>query len=79
MTLRELYEGVQIQSQLKVLSGRTGRVLAYNLDPTKHAHLDRKRVLDIWAELEITDSGFGNYCRPRMCCYVSDVDEDAAD
>lgn len=76
MTLRELYEGVQIRLRLKVLSGRTGKVLAYNFDQTKHAQLDRRKVYDIWAELEITDSGFGNYCRPIMVCYVSEVNED---
>ena len=28
-------------------------------------------ICAIWADLQITDSGFGNYCRPILCCYAS--------
>ena len=76
MTLKELYDAVGIRSTLKVLSSRTGKVLARNFNAKTHAHLEHKKVCDIWAELEITDSGFGNYCRPIMVCYVSEVNED---
>ncbi len=76
MTLKELYDAVGIRSPLKVLSSRTGKVLARNFNAKTHAHLEHKKVYDIWAELEITDSGFGNYCRPIMVCYVSEVNED---
>ena len=78
MTLKELYDSVGVRSPLKVLSGRTGKVLARNFNAKTHAHLEHKKVCDIWAELDVIDFGFGNSsCRPIMVCYVSEVNEDA--
>ena len=75
MQLKELYDGVSIKSRLKVLNGRTGRVMACNYRPETHGHLDTKEILAVWADLEITDSGFGDYCRPIMKCYISEEDD----
>ena len=73
MTLKELYEGVPINCRLKVISGRTGRVLAHDYRISKKKEqLGSKEVLNMWAELEVTDSGFGNYCKPLIACYVSE-------
>lgn len=71
MTVAEFYRGCGCRSVLKVLSGRTGRVLTPHYKTEKHEETVGKReILFVWAELQVTDSGFGNYCRPIMCCYV---------
>ena len=38
MTVNELYNGLQIQSPLKILSAYNGRVLCYNFYPEKEEH-----------------------------------------
>ena len=71
MTVAEFYKECDCKSVLKVLSGRNGRVFTAHYKPEKHEKTVGKReILAVWAELQITDSGFGNYCRPIMCCYV---------
>lgn len=70
MTVSEFYVGCECRSTLKVLSARTGKVMAHRFDPQKHEEIGKKQICAIWAELSVTDSGFGNYCRPIMCCYA---------
>lgn len=70
MTVIELSEITH--TPLKVLSARTGKVMCHAFNKEKHAQLAGREVLSVWAELEITDSGFGNYCRPIMKVYAVD-------
>lgn len=72
-SVEQFYTGCNCRSCLKVLSGRTGRVLTPQYKQEKHAEtVGKMKILSVWAELQVTNSGFGNYCRPIMCCYVSD-------
>ena len=72
MTVCKFYNGCECKSTLKVLSARTGKVMAHNYNPEKHEKIGKMQICAVWAELQITDSGFGNYCRPIMCCYASE-------
>lgn len=77
MTVSELFVGGECRSILKVLSARTGKVMAHSFNPKKHEEIGKREVCAVWAELSVTDSGFGNYCRPIMCCYATEVKADA--
>lgn len=76
MTVAEFYNGCECRSTLKVMCARTGRVIAHNFNPQKHEAVGKRKISAVWAELSVTDSGFGNYCRPIMCCYAQEVDGD---
>lgn len=75
MTVSDFYYSYYCYPRLKILSARTGRVMEYNFDPNKHEEVGKKRIRSIWAELSVTDSGFGNCCRPILCCYASEVND----
>lgn len=73
MTVEQFYTGCNCMSCLKVLNGRNGRILTPQYKPEKHAEtVGKMEILHVWAELQVTNSGFGDYCRPIMACYVSD-------
>lgn len=73
MTVSEFYNGCNCRSILKVMSARTGKVMAHRFDPEKHEKVGKMQICDVWADLIVTDSGFGDYCRPIMCCYAFEV------
>lgn len=73
MTVEQFYAECGCKSVLKVLSARTGKMFTSHYKQEKHAETVGKReLLAVWAELQLINSGFGNYCRPIMCCYASD-------
>ena len=75
MTVKELYEGCEVRSNLKVIDGATGKVLCYAYRPEeqKHEKIGRMRVLNLWAEMQTVNSPFGNYARPYMCAYAIEL------
>ena len=73
MTVEQFYTECGCESVLKVLSARTGKIFTPHYKQEKHAETVGKReLLAVWAELQVINSGFGNYCRPIVCCYISD-------
>ncbi len=58
------------KSPLKVLSAYNGKVLCFAFDKKKHLEIAEREILDVWADITVTNSVFGNYARPIMCCYV---------
>ena len=78
MTVNELYSEIGVRSPMKILSAYNGRVLCYNFNPEKEKHqaLGERRILDIWAEIRISQSaGFGNFADVILCAYVDGVPE----
>lgn len=75
MTVYDLFVGGECRSTLKVLCARTGKVLAHSFKPEKHEQIGKRNVCAVWAELCVTNSPFGNYCRPIMCCYATEAME----
>ena len=78
MTVIELYNGLQIQSPLKILSAYNGRVLCYNFYPEKEEHkkLGDREIRDLWAEMRVTQrAGFGNYADVILCAFVDGYPE----
>lgn len=69
------FAGSVAKSKIKVMSGYNGRVLCYQFHPEKHAKIGERKLLSVWAELEVTDSGFGNYCKAIICAYVDGSEE----
>lgn len=70
MTVDNFYKTCECKSVLKVMHAGSGRVLAHRYNPDKHFEIGMLEIRAIWAELKITDSGFGNYCCPILCCYA---------
>lgn len=70
MTLHKLSQ-ISRGSGIKALSAFNGRVLCHNYSSEKHEHLKDREVIDIWADMEIVKSVFGNWSRPRLCVYLS--------
>ena len=73
MTVNELYSEIGVRSPMKILDAYNGRVLCYNFRPDKEKHqaLGERRILDIWAEIRISqNAGFGNFADVILCAYV---------
>ena len=81
VTVEQFYTECGCKSVLKVLSARTGKMFTPHYKQEKHAEtIGKKELLAVWAELQVGNSGFGNHCRPIMCCYAGDGGaKDAAD
>ena len=78
MTINELYSKVQIRSPMKILSAYNGRVICYNFNPNKEEHkkLGERQILDIWAEMRVTqNAGFGNRADVIICAYADGFQE----
>ena len=78
MTVNELYSEIGIQSPMKILSSYNGKVLCYNFSPEKEKHqaLGERIILDIWAEIRISqNAGFGNFADVILCAYVDGAPE----
>ena len=78
MTVNELYNEIGVKSPMKILSAYDGRVLCYNFNPEKEKHqvLGERRILDIWAEINVSKRlGFGNYADVILCAYVDGTPE----
>lgn len=70
MTVLELYTNGKVKSDLRVLSGANGKVLCYKFNPTKHLEIGKRDIRAVWADITVTDFGFGNYARPIICVFV---------
>ena len=69
ITVQDIYE--MIHSDMYVLSGFNGKVLARPYRASKHFETIGKRiVIDMWAELKVIKNVFGNTARPIICVYV---------
>ncbi len=71
MTVKELYDSINIHSELKVLSGYNNKILAYRYNDEKHHEIGEREIVSLWAELKVTNSTFGNSAKPILCCYVN--------
>lgn len=78
MTVNELYDEIEVRSPMKILSAYSGKVLCYNFNPEKEKHqaLGERRILDIWAEIRVSqNAGFGNFANVILCAYVDGAPE----
>lgn len=75
MTVQEFFQSCECKSQLKVLSGYNGKVLCYSYDPKKHTEIGEREMLDIWADVRVSNHPFGNIAIPILCCYASGTKE----
>lgn len=78
MTVSEFYKQAEVRSKLRVYHGGNGKILCYDYVPEKHEEkIGEKEILALWADIEVTDSGFGHYAQPYLCVYVGqEVEED---
>ena len=74
MTVSELYKGVSLRSDLRVMHAGTGKILCYQYRPDlpKHEKIGRMEILDLWANIQVVDNGFGDYAKPYLCVYVAE-------
>lgn len=69
MIVKELSE--MVQSTLEVKSAYNGKVLCKSFNPKKHLEIAERTVLNIWAEIRVTNgSGYGSFARPVICAFV---------
>lgn len=72
MTVSEFYKQAEVRSKLRVYHGGNGKILCYGYVPEKHeGKIGGKEILALWADIEVTDSGFGHYAQPYLCVYVA--------
>ena len=75
MTLAE-FNTHYCHGELKVMSGFNGKVLCRDFNHSKHDELGDREVLDVWAEIKVTNSVcFGNSAKPIICVYVDGAEE----
>lgn len=71
MTVSEFYKQAGVRSKLRVYHGGNGKILCYGYVPEKHeGKIGGKEILSLWADMEVTESGFGHYAYPYLCVYV---------
>lgn len=75
MTVLELYTNCKIKSDLRVISSYNCRLLCYKFDPTKHLDIGKRDVEYVWADITVTNSGFGSYAKPIICVLADDSTE----
>lgn len=69
ITVQDIHE--MIHSDMYVLSGFNGKVLARPYRASKHFETIGKRiVINMWAELKVRKNVFGNIAKPIICVYV---------
>lgn len=76
MTIKELEKIAQ--SNIKVLSARTGKVLCQRYIPERHGLLQDSEIRALWTEITVNNNGgFTSFARPIICVYVSEVNVNA--
>lgn len=75
MTVQEFFENCECKSKLRVKSGYNSKILCHQYDPKKHIEIGKRKMLCFWADIQVTNSGFGNYAQPYICCYVDGSEE----
>lgn len=78
ITVQDLYEMMQ-STDLYVLSGFNGKMLAKPYKASKHYETVGKRIVTaVWANLKVSKAVFGSSCKPVVYVYVyGDVEHDA--
>lgn len=73
MTVSDLYKGVSLRSDLRVIHAGTGKILCYQYKPDlpKHEKIGRMEILDLWASMQVIDNGFGDYAKPYLCVFAA--------
>ena len=59
------------KSPLRCISAYNGKILCYQFNAEKHTEIGKRELYDVWADIQVTDSSFGNYARPILCCFVN--------
>lgn len=59
------------KSPLRCISAYNGKILCHQFKAEKHTEIGEREILDVWADIQVTNSVFGNYARPILCCYVN--------
>ena len=75
MTVQEFYKVCECKSKLRVLSSYNNKILCYDFYPKKHTEIGKRELSCFWADIQVTNSGFGNYAQPYICCYVDGAEE----
>ena len=75
MTVQEFYEKCECKSTLRVKSAYNDKVLCYDYKPDKHTEIGKRELNCVWADITVTNSGFGDYARPIMVCYADGAEE----
>ena len=73
MTVAEFAKGCR--SRLRCISAYNGKILCYEYNAEKHTEIGERKILSVWADILVTDSGFGNYAVPILCAYVDGAKE----
>lgn len=68
MTVNELSN--YCKADIKVISGFNDKILCKRFDKDKHIEIGEREVLQIWSELEIHNSIWGNYAESIICVCV---------
>lgn len=76
MTLNDLLK--VSQTRIKVLHGGTGKVVAYPLNSEKHKKYLDAEPMDVWADVDVRETGFGKSVTAIICCYMSSFDYEKA-
>lgn len=58
------------RSPLKCLSGYNGKVLCFEFKEDKHKEIGEREVLSVWADIRVSEHGYGHWALPHLCCYV---------
>lgn len=77
MTVNELYKGVSLRSDLRVIHAGTGKILCYQYKPEspKHEKIGRMEILDLWANIQVANGIFGDYAKPYLCVFAAEREE----
>lgn len=63
------------KSPLRLISAYNGKILCYEFNAEKHTEIGKREIYDVWADIRVTNSGFGDYARPIMCAFVNGAAE----
>lgn len=63
------------KSPLRCISAYNGKILCYEFNAEKHTEIGKRELYDVWADMQVTDCGFGNYARPILCAFVCGAPE----
>ena len=72
MTVGEFVTAVQLRSKLKVVSARTGKVLAQNFSRSRNGELSELKITALSADIRLRDLEYGHQAVPFLCLTVED-------
>jgi hypothetical protein len=68
MTLKELAEITSVG--IKVKDAKDSRVLCFRYKGNSNASLAERKVLSVWSEIDVTNSGYDSFARAIVLVYV---------